>query len=84
MKPHEQKANDIFERYYNLKWIKTRGRTQKTEGMSKETAIECAKIAIDEAIKVIDLSLSNNPKYTLLEYHKDFLLRVKESLNTLK
>jgi len=48
----QEKAKELFEKYFNMKWQTYDRRTTSIKSMTKSAAKQCALIAVDEIIKI--------------------------------
>ena len=84
MENHEQQALNLFEKFYGHCWQKhTSTKKYKIDGMSKNAAIWCANVVIEQVISNIDASITYHPESKALPINKEYWLRVRTSLNAI-
>ena len=75
MTPQKQKAVEIFDEYFSMKWQSYSRRKISIKQMTKAAAKECAKIAVNRIISAIDWHEFETPNKEL-EFWNDVLKEI--------
>lgn len=77
----KEKAEEIFNKYYDFKWLVNSGRKLITKELSCEAAKQCALIAVDE---ILDLEYKTQGTMTFLTHGDcDYWKEVKQEIEKL-
>ena len=82
MKTPKDKAKELFEKYFDMKWQSYLKRTASIKSMTKSAAKQCALIAVDE---IMYNNLMEYPQHSMIysPHKNDYWNQVKEEINKL-
>ena len=79
MKTPKEKAKELFNKYFDMKWQSYSHKKTSIKSMTKSSAKQCAIIAVDEIIDMLsfDLGHDNTARY-LCEYLKEVKIEIEK------
>jgi len=79
MKTPKEKAKELFNEYFDMKWQSYSHKKTSIKSMTKRSAKQCALIAVDEMMELLCFDLGHdNTARSLYEYFKEVKIEIEK------